>query len=129
MNYTNTDKSETISLYFLIAFATLVISSIVIISIPERIIKCCKKKKNKIHNLKNDITYHNPHYFYTEIYFEKFNNKCAICCQDFHKKDIIYKTDCGHYYHKNCILTHFNNSYNCPLCRKFVYETYNVNLI
>jgi len=130
MNSTHTTEEfkPDISAYLLIMFGTLIFISIFAIIFPEIFINKCNKH-NKINIQQNNMKYNNPEFFYTEVYFNNFNKTCSICLSDFKVNESIYKTDCGHYYHKDCILKHFSNSYNCPMCRKFVYDTYEINLI
>ena len=129
MNSTRTtdDFKPDIGAYILIMFGTFIFISIFAITFPEIFINRCKK--NKVNIEKNEMKYNHPRFFYTEVYFNDFDETCSICLSGFKVNDHIYKTDCGHYYHRDCILKHFNNSYNCPMCRNFVYDTYEINLI
>ncbi len=135
MNYTNTtieNTNETIyylPLICLIIFGITIIISILSISFPDTFVKICRLKKNKVNSYDNIITYNNPEYHYTEIYFDDINKNCTICQNKLVKGDDIYVTDCKHYFHKDCINKWFENSYNCPICRNFVYDIYDVNLI
>ena len=46
-------------------------------------------------------------------------NGCSICLDtiEIDEKEII-KTDCNHYFHKECLKEWFSKSLSCPLCRK-----------
>ncbi len=138
MNYTNTNTNTTkgynqLPIIFLILYTLLILLSILGLFFPKYISKIfcynifINKKNNKISN--ENLRYSNPHYSYFEIFFDKLDNNCSICLEKFSKNDSIYITDCNHYFHKDCIIKHFKNNYNCPLCRRFVYDTYDVNLI
>lgn len=48
---------------------------------------------------------------------------CPICLEIITKKD-IYKTKCMHSFHKKCILNHFYQRNNCPLCRSNLFTNY-----
>ena len=51
----------------------------------------------------------------------KNNVQCAICLNDIKEKQIVYRTNCNHFYHKKCITQWFAKqgfTPNCPLCRK-----------
>lgn len=46
--------------------------------------------------------------------------ECPICYIDFEKGDNVAKLNCGHIYHKNCIILWFDknlSSPTCPICR------------
>jgi hypothetical protein len=50
---------------------------------------------------------------------EKYNQECIICTDNFCESDKVFKTHCGHIFHKDCIhpwLT--KESTSCPICRK-----------
>lgn len=132
MNYTNTIKNyntiPTIFWLFYLLFFISIISLFYCSLIKKTIYYFFNKPSNKV-GYYEDLRYHNPDYAYLEVFLDKLNTKCIICLEEFNKGDCIYKTDCCHYFHKDCILRHFDNSYNCPICRKFVYDTYDVNII
>ena len=44
------------------------------------------------------------------------NNFCSIC-MTIVKDDVILKTECGHYYHKECLNKWTKNNNSCPECR------------
>lgn len=46
-------------------------------------------------------------------YFE--NN--SICMDEFTKNDEMGQLECGHAFHKACIVEWLNNSSECPMCR------------
>lgn len=51
-------------------------------------------------------------------------NECMICLEDMMKTDILHKTHCEHYFHKNCfdkyIAANRRNKKKCPLCNKLL---------
>lgn len=128
MNYTNTTetndkKYEIMAVVFVLLFMLSIIISIVLITNPDKF--CNKNKVNAI----NDMKYNNPLYYYTEIFIDEPNIVCPICIEQIKKGEDICITDCKHYYHKDCLLQWFNNSYDCPLCKNIIYDIYDVNLI
>lgn len=61
---------------------------------------------------------------YTKIYQKEHNYKvtsefpneeCSICLENF--KEPVIKTNCSHFFHKQCIEKAFEVNKNCPLCR------------
>jgi len=50
-----------------------------------------------------------------------FLKECPICMDDFQKPDDEFredvKTNCGHYFHLDCILKWTEENNTCPLCR------------
>lgn len=49
--------------------------------------------------------------------------ECSICLEPIKKDNIIVELECGHIFHKHCIITNiFNNNNKCPLCRKQFFE-------
>ena len=134
MNYTNSTINQVtiehidLPLIFLSIFGISIIIFILSIIFPNATIKICSYKKNKV-STTTDMKYNDPIYHYSEIYFDNLNEICPICHEEILKGDNIYVTDCKHYYHKQCITKWFNNNYNCPICRKFIYDVYDVNLI
>jgi rubrerythrin len=53
------------------------------------------------------------------------NDRCSICNQIFEPNLAVYKTDCGHLFHNNCLNdkceTNRNNWY-CPICGEPITE-------
>jgi len=41
---------------------------------------------------------------------------CSICLEDNAK--ILFKTECKHYFHKDCLIKWLRKNMTCPLCRK-----------
>lgn len=41
---------------------------------------------------------------------------CPICFDEVSLR-CLHKTECGHVYHKNCIIKWFETSDECPMCR------------
>ena len=76
--------------------------------------KTCDKCKNSIGN-----TYvkDNGKKYHIECY-KKEEHDCSICLEKIDKKD-IKTTDCGHYFHKNCLKEWTDKSVgvSCPNCR------------
>jgi hypothetical protein len=46
--------------------------------------------------------------------------ECSICLDNI--EDNFFVTDCGHQFHKKCILKWYNSSQECPNCRGHIYE-------
>ncbi len=123
-NYEDTEIS--ITLILLIIFGFIICFSMLIISFPNCYFNLCKK--NKIYTI-NNLSCNTSKFHYTEIYFDNFHNKCSICTNNLNFNDDIIITDCKHYFHKKCLQNNFNYSHNCPNCRQYIYDVYNVNLI
>lgn len=50
-------------------------------------------------------------------------SSCTICLEDFIQDENVNETNCGHFYHKNCMETLLNNNIrNCPICRRDLRE-------
>lgn len=47
----------------------------------------------------------------------KIEDECSICLDEL-KTNTQVELVCSHKFHRVCILTHFNNHLNCPICRK-----------
>lgn len=47
---------------------------------------------------------------------------CSVCLEEMTSDQLICKLECGHFYHKDCILAWLNKTQknNCPICRKNV---------
>ena len=45
------------------------------------------------------------------------NKSCIICFEEYDKQSLIYKLNCKHVFHKECLDTWFKNKPTCPLCR------------
>ena len=43
--------------------------------------------------------------------------ECSICMDDLAKGDEMGQLECGHTFHKKCIVEWFSNSSECPMCR------------
>ena len=43
---------------------------------------------------------------------------CSVCLSDIYNNDIIFTTECNHYFHASCILPWFANNHSCPICRQ-----------
>ncbi len=45
-------------------------------------------------------------------------SSCTICLEDFIQDENVNETNCGHFYHTNCMEKILNNNIkNCPVCR------------
>ena len=62
--------------------------------------KITDDKKYNIFNVKKDI----------------LNNECIICLDYIVKYENVIVIDCGHIFHKDCLLKWFKKRYNCPIC-------------
>ena len=64
----------------------------------------------------NYILYKYEHYNLLEIVSEFPDEDCPICLEHLNVQEVA-KLKCNHYYHKSCILLHFQHHKNCPICR------------
>ena len=64
----------------------------------------------------NYILYKYEHYNLLEIISVFPDQDCPICLDHLRQKEVA-KLKCNHYYHKSCILLHFQHHKNCPICR------------
>ena len=54
-------------------------------------------------------------------------SSCTICLEPFIQDETVNETNCGHFYHTNCMEKILNNNIkNCPICRSNLYEKYDV---
>ena len=54
---------------------------------------------------------------------------CSICLNSIKKKEEdTKKTNCNHLFHTECISRWLKIKSSCPLCRKFLINSYNINL-
>jgi Ring finger domain len=98
----------------------------------ERNSKMVNKKKTHINNRKHK-RYHGGNtgnwFTYDELPEDKKDDKCPICHDYFRETTdkVIYKTDCGHLFHNNCLNDYCNhigrnnpnrilNTISCPIC-------------
>ncbi len=50
-------------------------------------------------------------------------SSCTICLEDFEEGENVNETNCGHFYHTNCMEKILNNNIkNCPVCRRDLRE-------
>ena len=54
------------------------------------------------------------------------SDNCPICLDDIYSKTIV-KLECGHVFHRECLINNIKNSKNCPYCRGFINIKYYVN--
>lgn len=43
--------------------------------------------------------------------------ECTMCLQNFVDNQHIYRTSCGHIYHKDCLSRWLSGHETCPICR------------
>jgi hypothetical protein len=43
--------------------------------------------------------------------------ECSVCMDHFDVNDTIVKTECSHYYHRQCLSDWLSNARTCPVCR------------
>jgi hypothetical protein len=55
-------------------------------------------------------------------------NYCSICLNSIKKEEDTTKTNCKHLFHTECISRWLKIKTSCPLCRKFLINSYNINL-
>ena len=77
----------------------------------------CNYIKNKSINNNNQIKKENTKK-YVEFSVERdfTNNLCLICLEGMIKGNDIILIDCGHKYHKDCLLAWFERKKICPEC-------------
>lgn len=46
--------------------------------------------------------------------------ECLICFNKFVNKAVVFVLNCGHIFHKDCVIPWFERDRRCPLCRKDV---------
>lgn len=51
---------------------------------------------------------------------EVIEEKCSICFCKKDKEEEIVELECGHQYHKECIIEWLHYKSNCPVCRKTI---------
>ncbi len=56
---------------------------------------------------------------------KQYNPKdvCSLCLKKFGVKKAVYKTQCNHIFHNNCLenyCKHNSDNIQCPLCREFI---------
>ena len=44
--------------------------------------------------------------------------ECSICMDDLNKGDAMGQLECGHAFHKQCIVDWLEGNASCPMCRK-----------
>ena len=54
---------------------------------------------------------------------------CAICHDDLHNGQEVYKTSCGHTFHRACVCEWLKKKSSCPLCRHAEYIKYMIHNI
>ena len=53
------------------------------------------------------------------------NDICPICHEEYGTTQAIYKTECGHIFHNNCLndyCEHYDGNIVCPMCRANIGE-------
>jgi deltex len=46
--------------------------------------------------------------------------QCPVCFEDFGRTTQLVATQCGHFFHRSCLLESLKHSTKCPVCRKSV---------
>lgn len=71
----------------------------------------CKNKASCIYNNRSLCSIH--------LQCVKSNEECPICFNYLEKKNRIKLEECGHYFHKDCLIMacNFNKCMDCPYCR------------
>ena len=54
----------------------------------------------------------------------KSKRQCPICIKCFDKDSVIYKLECGHIFHRDCLKPWLEKIGNCPCCRFDLNEFY-----
>ena len=57
--------------------------------------------------------------------YEKNQNCCVICMEEFKEKDEIRELDCKHIFHKNCIDKWLTEHKKCPIDNHEIYAENN----
>ena len=52
---------------------------------------------------------------------------CSICLSDIYNNDIIFTSECNHWFHASCILPWFACNHSCPNCRQEIILTLHDN--
>lgn len=60
---------------------------------------------------------------------EEYEEKCAICLDDFEPKEVIIRTPCNHMFHEDCIVPWVKSHGQCPVCRFAIGERMRQNLV
>ncbi|XP_058219553.1 uncharacterized protein LOC131330074 [Rhododendron vialii] len=60
---------------------------------------------------------------------EEYEEKCAICLDDFEPKQLIFRTPCNHMFHEDCIVPWVKSHGQCPVCRFAICERMRQNLV
>ena len=47
---------------------------------------------------------------------EKMNGNCVVCLNDFEANKYIVSLNCGHSFHKKCLIKWISRKETCPLC-------------
>lgn len=56
---------------------------------------------------------------YTSYTIDKYYiDTCSICLSDIYNNDIIFTSECNHWFHASCILPWFACNHSCPNCRQ-----------
>ena len=75
------------------------------------------------------ITFEDVFYSRNNKYYLKYGEECTICLDKIITKTTAYITECGHKYHKKCVLDYmkiewmsknYTGLISCPMCRKSV---------
>lgn len=80
-------------------------------------------QNNRINTNEEFQTLIKQEYIYKNIKITK-NIMCPICFESINQSSAI-KTNCGHFFHNDCVKTWFKKSLCCPLCRNEFFLSYN----
>lgn len=50
------------------------------------------------------------------------NDICVVCHCEMTSTEEIIVTECNHTFHKDCLMQWYNHRFNCPMCRKGLYN-------
>ena len=54
-----------------------------------------------------------------EVPENSIGHQCVVCLDNFSKKESVTKLQCGHVFHRECILSWMAVQMKCPMCRYF----------
>lgn len=60
---------------------------------------------------------------YTIKYVEEKSEECTVCLENFDSDDTVFRSECSHVFHSQCIIKWIINKSSCPICRKHIIMT------